>query len=192
MNGEGLICYLCHSDERKHSAEKHLWFRNPLLAELLQNINQEEIEFGSPAILFHLFSLILLVLQREARSDTALIAPYDFHLEDSPQSGQDPIQRACAYIDSHLDSHLTISIVAKHIGYSPAVFTKRFKQQTNQTFNAYCTASRLKKAAVLLNSTELNIITISYMIGLTDCQFRLLASKHWGCTPGEFRLKNKS
>jgi AraC-like DNA-binding protein len=191
MNGEGLICYLCHSHEQEHSAEKHLWFRNPLLAELLQNINQEEIEFGSPAILFHLFSLILLVLQREAKSDNALIAPYALHLEHSPQSGQDPIQCACAYIDSHLGFNLTINGVAKHIGYSPAVFTKRFKQQTNQTFNEYCTASRLKRAAILLNSTELKIITISNMIGLTDCQFRLLAYKHWGCTPGAFRLKNK-
>jgi AraC-like DNA-binding protein len=192
MNGEGLICYLCHSDERKHSAEKHLWFRNPLLAELLQNINQEEIEFGSPAILFHLFSLILLVLQREAGSNNALTAPYALHLEYVPQSGQDPIQRACAYIDSHLDSNLTIDIVAKHIGYSPAVFTKRFKRETSQTFNEYCTASRLKRAAILLNSTELKVITISHMIGLTDCQFRLLASKHWGCTPGKFRLESKS
>jgi len=190
INGEGLECYICHSQEQNHSSEAHLRFRNRLLAELFQGICEEEQKPNHRESVFHLISAILFLLQREITSGNAVYAPYNVHLADSRQPGQDLIQQACTYVDRHLDSNLTISSVARHVCLSPSVFTKRFKQETGQTFNQYCTASRMKRAAILLRETELRIIEISRSVGFTDCQFRLLARKHWGCTPGEFRTKN--
>jgi len=190
INGEGLECYICHSSENFHSAEAHFWCRNRLLAELFQGIDEEEQKPNHQESIFHLFSVILFLLQREITTGNAVFAPYNIHLADSPQSAHDPIQQACGYVDAHLDANLTIDIVARHVCISPSVFTKRFKQQTGQTFNQYCTASRMKRAAILLAETELRIIEISRSVGFTDCQFRLLARQHWGCTPGEFRSKN--
>jgi AraC-like DNA-binding protein len=192
INEQGLVCYLCHSNEQTHSSETHFWFKNHLLAELFQGIYQEEEQFGYQECIYHLLLVMLQMLQREGTTGNAMIAPYDLHLGYSPHPGHDPIEQACDYIDTHLNSNLTITLVAKHVGLSPAVFTKRFKQQTNQTFNEYCTACRLKSAAILLETTELRISEISYYIGLTDCQFRLLARKYWQCTPGEFRQKISS
>lgn len=191
INGEGLVSYLCHSNENIHRTEPHFWFKNHLLAELFNGILPEAERSNCSDIIYHLLSAMLLILQQEGSAGEAMVAPYSLHSPHLPTSDLDPIQQSCLYIDTHLSANLTIDSIAHRACMSPSVFTKRFKQETGQTFNQYCTAARLKNAAILLQTTELRIVEISRFIGLTECQFRLLARKYWKCTPGEFRTKTK-
>lgn len=190
LNGEGLECYVCHSQQQTHSTGKRLWCKNRLLAELFQGIQEESHKRDRQAGVFHLLCALLFTLQQEIIEKRAVPAPYYPAPEDTATTGYDPIRQACAYIDSHLDSNLTIDAVAQQVCLSPSSFTRRFKRQTGQTFNQYCTAARLRQAAILLTKTEHNILTVSRSVGLTDCRLRQLAQRHWGCLPREFRRRN--
>lgn len=190
LNGEGLECYICHSQGNAHSTGKRLWCRNHLLAELFQGIQEECQKPNRQQGIFHLLSALLFTLHQEINDGRAGLAPYYPTEETTSPAGHDPIRRACAYINSHLDSNLTIDVVARYVCLSASAFTRQFKQQTGQTFNQYCTSVRMKQAAILLAETEVNILGVSRAVGLTDCRFRQLALHHWGCLPREFRKQD--
>lgn len=190
VNRKGLECYICHSLEHTHSSCDHSWCTDRLLAELFQGIQEKGQKPDHQESIFHLLSAMLFLLQHEINTEKAVFSSFCLPPEKMDEPGDDPIQQACAYINTHLDSNLTIDIVAKHACISPSVFTRRFKEQTGQTFNQYCTEVRIKHAATLLTKTGLRITGVSQLVGLTDCQFRLLARRHWGCSPREYRLRN--
>lgn len=187
LNGEGLMCYLCNSQGQTHSTGKRLWCKNHLLSELFQGIQEESRKPHRREGLFYLISALLFTFQQEIVDGRVSLAPYYFAEESPAPINHDPIRQACAYIDTHLETNLTIESVARHACLSPSAFTRHFKRQTGQTFNQYCTAARLKSAAVWLTTTETDIRTVSRSVGLTDHQFRLLARRYWGCLPSEYR-----
>jgi AraC-like DNA-binding protein len=189
--GEGLMSYLCHSEGQTHSTGKRLWCKNHLLSELFTGIQEECNKPQRREGLYHLIAALLCTFQQEIIDGRTSLAPYYFAEELPAPTDRDPIQQACSYIDAHLSLNLTIERVARHVCLSPSTFTRRFKQQTHQTFNQYCTAMRLKAAGVWLTTTETDIRTVARSVGLTDHQLRLLARRHWGCLPSDYR-KRKS
>ncbi|NJM80215.1 MAG: helix-turn-helix transcriptional regulator [Flavobacterium sp.] len=54
------------------------------------------------------------------------------------------------YIDTNLDSELTLETISKIAFYSPFHFHRVFKLITNETLNNYITRRRIEKAASLL------------------------------------------
>jgi two-component system response regulator YesN len=92
-------------------------------------------------------------------------------------------------MEENLEQHLTIEKVARQMLVSTVTLTRRFKEHTGQTFHEYHTALRLKRATKLLRETDLSIRFISYYVGLKDGQLRALFQHHYGCSPGEFRLR---
>ena len=190
INKKGLECYICHSSEHTHSSCDHSWYLNHLLAELFQGIRVETQKSDHDESIFYLLSTLLFLLQREINSGEAVFAPHYLLPESAGQTGDTAIQQACTYINANLHANLTIDFVARHVYLSPTIFTRLFKQQTGQTFNQYCTTARMKHAAILLKQSGMRVTEVSRSVGLTDCQFRVLAQRHWGCSPREFRLKN--
>jgi len=187
INGEGLECYICDSHGNTHSAGVRLWCRNHLLAELFRGIQEQGPKAQRQESTFHLLCAMLHLLQCEIHEGHASPAPYFSPFEKFPEAVHDPIQQARAYVTKHLNGDLTIAKVSRYVCLSPSVFTRKFKHQTGQTFNEYCTSLRLKQAALLLTQTDTKIVEVSRMVGLTDCQFRQLARRHWRCSPREYR-----
>lgn len=189
LNGQGLECYICHSREDRHFLGPHLWFKNFFLSILFQELAEEISRPDGRESTSRLLSTLVFFLQRLILRGDATIPPFRSQMEDTRQLSRDPIQQALNYIDTHLGSHLTIELTARHVCISSSVFKKKFKQHTGQTFNQYVTRARMDKAAQMLRGTELFISEISELVGLADSQFRRLSLQYWGCTPREYRQR---
>ena len=190
FNNEGLEYYICHSIKNKHFVSAVGVVKSTLLSCLYQELSEEIDDADREKSTFILLSAIIFLLRRQiARSN--IPAPLSHPLTGtSLQLMQDPVAHACAFIEEHLDANLTIESVSRRVGISSSAFTVLFKKQTNRTFNQYITEQRMEYAADLLCNSAMRLSQISAAIGITNCQFRRLAQRYWGCTPKEFRLKN--
>jgi two-component system, response regulator YesN len=101
------------------------------------------------------------------------------------------IKQAQEYIDRyHMDPNLALNGVAAQVNLSPCYFSAVFSQETGQTFKAYLTEIRIKKAKELLRKTTMKAFEICYQVGYNDPHyFSHVFRKHTGLTPIEFRLQ---
>ena len=101
------------------------------------------------------------------------------------------IKLAQEYIDRyHMDPNMALNGVAAQVNLSPCHFSAVFSQETGQTFKAYLTEIRIKKAKELLRTTTMKAFEICYQIGYNDPHyFSHVFRKHTGLTPIEFRLQ---
>jgi two-component system response regulator YesN len=101
------------------------------------------------------------------------------------------IKQAQEYIDRyHMDPNMALNGVAAQVSLSPCHFSAVFSQETGQTFKAYLTEIRIKKAKELLRTTTMKAFEISYQVGYNDPHyFSHVFRKHTGLTPIEFRLQ---
>jgi AraC-like DNA-binding protein len=104
---------------------------------------------------------------------------------------QDPIARALAYINSHLQESLSIDRVAAHVFVSRAYFTRQFRHATGKTFIEYVTERRMEEAKVLLQDTNWSIEKISAFVGVTSAHLRSLFLQNHGLTPGAYRHQKR-
>ncbi len=167
------------------------WVTNPLpcgLFSLLETCLQEKVP--SKSSVYILASLILL-LQEEVKKGhcfDSTVLPSDSQFSQY----QDPIAHALQYIHHHLDTPLSIDIVARWVGLSRSSFTRRFRAQTNQSFNAYLIEQRLERAKTLLSQTDLSIVQISTRVGMLPVRLHQLFPQKFQCTPREFRLSQRN
>lgn len=190
LNNEGLDHYICHSVKNNHFVSTLGGVKSSLLSCLFQELSEEIHSADREKSVFILLSAIVFFMHRQISRDNSPGAAPASQVTSSLRLAQDPIAHACAYIKDHLHSNLTIETVSKQVGLSPSAFTVLFKKQTGQTFNQYITGQRLEHAAGLLCNSGFRVSEISAAIGMTDCQFRRLAARYWGCSPKEFRVKN--
>lgn len=83
---------------------------------------------------------------------------------------------------------ITLEEVARHAGYSPAYFSRIFREDTGMTFKEYLNDLRVEKGKDLLRSTDLTITEIATMTGFSDqSYFCRVFRKTTGSTPEQFR-----
>ncbi|MEG1550357.1 MAG: helix-turn-helix transcriptional regulator, partial [Ruthenibacterium sp.] len=64
-----------------------------------------------------------------------------------------------------------------------------FKRECGENFIDYVTALRMEKAQELLRTTDDTTIDIARRVGYANAQyFGLCFKKHFGCSPGQFRV----
>ena len=189
--GQGIECAMCHSIGDEHKNGTHVWIKNLLLAQLFQSLYEESFKPDNAESIFHIIRTLVFFTHREIEEKRSVPPPFKPFYEQPLELGSDAIKQACNYIKTHLASNLTIKEVARLVCISPSTFSQRFRQETGQTFHQYLTALRLKQAAVLLEETDYQINDISTSVGLTDAQLRILTRQHWGCTPKEYRNREK-
>lgn len=94
------------------------------------------------------------------------------------------------YIDSNLDSELTLSALARKCFYNPSYFSRVFKEKFGVTLMEYITKKRLEKAVCLLESTAYSIDDIARLSGFSDRSSLYHAfARHLGETPTHYRKK---
>ena len=94
------------------------------------------------------------------------------------------------YIDSNLDSRLTLSDLAQKCFYNPSYFNRIFKKKFGITPMKYIAQKRLDYASELLRNTKLSIAEVAQKSGFADRNsFYHAFSPHFGITPAQYRNK---
>jgi AraC-like DNA-binding protein len=183
--------WTCHSEGDRHWAKPRFDFCFVEHQEVITFFHHflreiQEQKPGWQAIAESSFLTFLRLFIRELKQGDfyyggSLKAP------EAPAPNTTPIAMALAYINSHLNQHLTIEVVAEAVYMSRASFVRRFREQTGQTFNQYLTERRLEVAQRFLREENWHIAQISQFVGLQPVQLRNLFRKHTGMSPSDYR-----
>ncbi|WP_379133541.1 response regulator [Paenibacillus sp. sgz500958] len=99
------------------------------------------------------------------------------------------VRRAKQYMLEHFSEYgLTLEFMAGHLQASPVYLSRVFKQELGTSFGAYLTQIRIRKAAQLLNSTDLSVNEVAEQSGYeTQHYFSTAFKKQTGVSPLQFR-----
>ena len=98
------------------------------------------------------------------------------------------IKKALTMVDRNFAKDLTDETVANEIGLSTSHFRYLFKQSVGQPFHKFLIASRLERAKILLQESQLSISEIAVMVGFSGlASFSRAFSQRFDVTPSEFR-----
>src|SRR5262245_46552554 len=92
------------------------------------------------------------------------------------------------YIDTHLDTKISIQCLAQIVDLSPFHFARAFKQSYGVTPHVYLIRRRVERAMELLARTNLSICAIALAVGFSDqshCARRF--REHVGVSPFDYR-----
>ncbi len=94
-----------------------------------------------------------------------------------------------AYVQAnYANDSLSLQDAAQHVSISPSHLSKVFSQETGQTFIEYVTATRIRKAMELLNSTNAKSYEVAHQVGYNDAHyFSHLFRKITGMTIRDYR-----
>lgn len=126
---------------------------------------------------------LLIYVFRQMHEDVSTREVLENLTSLSPTLLQD-IQKDCA-------GKICMADYARKCCYTPAYFSRHFKQCMGCTFTEYVQKARIEKAKRLMMETEKNIDEIAWSVGYRDRkQFYNVFIKYCGKTPGEFRKKH--
>lgn len=95
------------------------------------------------------------------------------------------------FIEANYNKGITLSDVARAVGYSPAYLTNRVKQETGRTVNRWIIERRMAEALFLLRSTNRSIEDIAATVGYQNtCYFFRQFRQYKGITPQAWRKKH--
>ena len=104
--------------------------------------------------------------------------------------GAGPMQRVRKLVERNYGKSPTLKEASEKILLSPKYISRKFKQETNQTFSDYKINLRIDQAKKLLSSTSQSVSQIAYKVGYENAEsFMKMFKKILGCTPTEYRRK---
>lgn len=103
----------------------------------------------------------------------------------------DPLERACTYMELHLAEPVTLSFLAEHVARtSPGHLARLFREKRQTTFSRYLRDLRLHRAVGLLTATAESVGRIARLVGLPDpSRFALHFRRRYGLTPRAYRAR---
>jgi AraC-like DNA-binding protein len=109
---------------------------------------------------------------------------------------EDPLQRACAYLQFFFHRNVSLQQIAKGVAYlSPGHLSKLFRERYGVSFQSYLQRLRLNKAADLLIDTALPVALVARRSGYRDTsRFGQHFRREYGHSPlawRKARRKNK-
>ncbi len=99
------------------------------------------------------------------------------------------VRRAKQYVLENYDEYgLTLESMAGHLQASPVYLSRLFKQELGSSFGTYLTQVRIRKAAQLLNATDISVHEVAERTGYeTQHYFSTAFKKQTGVSPLQFR-----
>lgn len=98
------------------------------------------------------------------------------------------IQRACEYIQIHVEDELSLSSVSSAVGYSPSWLSGKFRRETGKTLTDYITETKVERAKMLLRAGNDPVQDIAERLSYrTASRFGSVFRKYTGMSPGEYR-----
>lgn len=99
------------------------------------------------------------------------------------------VKQAVVYIDFHFAEELSLSKLAKILNISKSYLANIFKKETGNRVTDYLHSVRMRRAIMLLNSTNLDIGMISHICGYNDENYFIRIFKRINNnTPKQYRL----
>lgn len=110
---------------------------------------------------------------------------------NDPSLPDDPVARACTYLDFHLHETLPLNFLAAFVAKTSAGHLARmFKQQRGVSYTAYLRELRMQKGADLLRRTTLQVQRIAARVGYGDpSRFTSHFRARFNLSPRDFRRK---
>lgn len=100
-------------------------------------------------------------------------------------------QKAIRYIRQNVNQSISVTDVAKHVGFSRTYFSKYFKEVLGFPIGAFILRCRLEEARNLLSHTDKSISNISnYLCFSSQSHFQKVFKKQYGITPLQYRITN--
>lgn len=151
--------------------------------EVLPIINEKEIVHLYATDRAHLENLIKESLRKTI----------ELRHEKGRNKYHDIIKNTKDYINEHFaEISISLNSVAKQVHLSPNHFSMIFSNETNHTFIEYLTKTRLNKAKVLLEESEMKLAEIAVEVGYNEAQyFSYIFKKNFGIGPKDYRMKHK-
>ena len=98
------------------------------------------------------------------------------------------IQKSMLYIEEHFAEDITLRSISEQFGYSPAHFSRKFKQITGLAPSTYLMIFRLEKAYTHIKYGTANISEVAAACGFSDANyFTRCFKKHFGFPPTYYK-----
>ncbi|MDD6050065.1 MAG: AraC family transcriptional regulator [Clostridiales bacterium] len=111
-------------------------------------------------------------------------------LSGAGESGNPVVDRAIAYIQSHLADHLSVEDIAASAGYSSGYFSHMFAEETGLSPYQFVVKSRVEQAQKLLKTTRLPVQEIAFQCGFNSAaNFCYTFRKLTGVSTLEYRKR---
>jgi len=100
----------------------------------------------------------------------------------------DVIYRAVDHVRKNYMNRITLEETAARVFLSPAYFSRIFKEEMGDNFNAYVNGVRVEAARRLLLNETISLVDVSTMVGFEgQSYFSKVFKKLVGVTPGRYR-----
>ncbi len=104
-----------------------------------------------------------------------------------PPAGES-LAATCAWALEHLAAPLTVAVLARHAGWAPRTFSRRFAAETGMAPLHWVTAARVREARRLLEVSDLPVEDVAARTGLgSAANLRLHLARDAGTTPTAYR-----
>lgn len=101
------------------------------------------------------------------------------------------VYNCCDYISAHITDDLSIEFLASRAGYTEYYFSRKFKKEIGISISEYIKREKIKKAQILLSSTNMDIVEISTELGFSSRNyFSDTFQKITGCSPAKYRKEH--
>lgn len=98
------------------------------------------------------------------------------------------IADVCALIKEKYTSDITLATIAKEMNVSAGYLSRRFSREKGCSITDYINKYRVKKAADLLQSTNMFVYEVAVKVGIEDSSyFSALFKKYMGISPQKYK-----
>lgn len=98
------------------------------------------------------------------------------------------LNTALSYIDAHIDRDISAAELARQLHYHPNYFTRMFRKYTGMAPTQYINKTKLEKAKILLNTTDMRVTEVASATGFGDIYyFSKCFKKYTGFSPSDYR-----
>lgn len=143
----------------------------------------DNLRYTSSLLHFYLGSLRYLPIYRKCHKGR----------EETDDDLSIVVNAALKYMEENIGKSVTLQDLATYTGYSVSHFSMVFRSNTGHSPLSYFNMLKVKKACELLETTDMKITQISYLVGIEDSlYFSRLFRKIVGISPKQYREKENN
>jgi len=202
VSPNGVFCHISSIKEGKHASNNRDTFVPDTQLVVLTEMLMDELrstEKSANAAAQHALALLLLRVQRGLHDGAQAAAGQVweqqelFQTDTKNASKSDVTERACHYMQRHIQESYTLEDVANYAYVSPSYLKRLFRADLKTSVMEYALKERLKAAHSMLINTELSVQEIAHYVGYSQApQFNRIFKRIYSVTPTQFRRDQRN